>query len=226
MLGGLFGGGCTVDLQLETDPNRKSAAVKGTAVSQRAFIYTDGEDVCGLANVHVKPGKKLEHQGIKVELIGRIETLNERAGNYDFFSITKDLEPPGSLYESKQYRWRFTAVDKTNETYVGTNVRLRYFIRLMVMRSYAGNTTTELDFVVQNLYPPQESNNAIKLEVGIEDCLHIEFEYSKSRYHLRDVVLGKIRRRITRPSRNSRSWTVLLSARSASRFASISVGTI
>ena len=29
-------------------------------------------------------------------------------------------------------------------------------------------------------------------QVGIEDCLHIEFEYNKSRYHLRDVVHGKI----------------------------------
>ena len=30
------------------------------------------------------------------------------------------------------------------------------------------------------------------MQVGIEDCLHIEFEYNKSRYHLRDVVHGKI----------------------------------
>ena len=37
-----------------------------------------------------------------------------------------------------------------------------------------------------------ETNNAIKMEVGIEDCLHIEFEYNKSKYHLQDVVLGKI----------------------------------
>lgn len=56
---------------------------------------------------------------------------------------------------------------------------------------------------------------SLKMEVGIEDCLHIEFEYNKSkfvyilenirvdphhvsslslflRYHLRDVVVGKI----------------------------------
>ncbi|PNH04391.1 Vacuolar protein sorting-associated protein 26B [Tetrabaena socialis] len=30
------------------------------------------------------------------------------------------------------------------------------------------------------------------MEVGIEDCLHIEFEYDKAKYHLRDVVVGKI----------------------------------
>lgn len=30
------------------------------------------------------------------------------------------------------------------------------------------------------------------MEVGIEDCLHIEFEYDKAKYHLNDVVVGKI----------------------------------
>ena len=30
------------------------------------------------------------------------------------------------------------------------------------------------------------------MEVGIEECLHIEFEYNKSKYHLRDVIVGKI----------------------------------
>ena len=31
-----------------------------------------------------------------------------------------------------------------------------------------------------------------QMEVGIEDCLHIEFEYNKARYHLKDSVIGKI----------------------------------
>ena len=30
------------------------------------------------------------------------------------------------------------------------------------------------------------------MEVGIEDCLHIEFEYDKARYHMKDVVVGRI----------------------------------
>ena len=32
----------------------------------------------------------------------------------------------------------------------------------------------------------------MQMEVGIEDCLHIEFEYDKARYHLKDSVIGKI----------------------------------
>jgi vacuolar protein sorting-associated protein 26 len=30
------------------------------------------------------------------------------------------------------------------------------------------------------------------MEVGIEECLHIEFDYDKTYYHLKDVVNGKV----------------------------------
>lgn len=61
----------------------------------------------------------------------------------------------------------------------------------------------EKDLWVYSYKPPVESNSSIKMDVGIEDCLHIEFEYSKSksaayyrttdvRYHLKDVIVGKI----------------------------------
>jgi len=32
----------------------------------------------------------------------------------------------------------------------------------------------------------------VKLEVGIEECLHIEFEYDRLRYHLADVITGRV----------------------------------
>ena len=30
------------------------------------------------------------------------------------------------------------------------------------------------------------------MEVGIEECLHIEFQYNKGKYHMKDCVLGKV----------------------------------
>ena len=39
----------------------------------------------------------------------------------------------------------------------------------------------------------------LQMEVGIEDCLHIEFEYDKARYHLKDSVIGKIYFLLVRP---------------------------
>ena len=66
-------------------------------------------------------------------------------------------------------------------------------------RTYNNHVVEEKDFAVQNAQkaleqqiasePPQQP---VKLEVGIEDCLHIEFEYDRQKYHLKDVILGKI----------------------------------
>ena len=47
------------------------------------------------------------------------------------------------------------------------------------------NLIQELDLAVQTLATYPEMNNPIKMEVGIEECLHIEFEYNKSKYHLK-----------------------------------------
>jgi len=40
----------------------------------------------------------------------------------------------------------------------------------------------EQEILVHALSHYPELNNSIKMEVGIEDCLHIEFEYNKSKW--------------------------------------------
>ncbi|RVW90708.1 Vacuolar protein sorting-associated protein 26A [Vitis vinifera] len=69
---------------------------------------------------------------------------------------------------------------------------LRYILKVTVGRNFVSNIVEYQDFVVHNYTPLPSINNSIKMEVGIEDCLHIEFEYSKSKYHLKDVIIGKI----------------------------------
>jgi len=39
-----------------------------------------------------------------------------------------------------------------------------------------------MDIIVHTLSSYPDMNNSIKMEVGIEDCLHIEFEYNKCKY--------------------------------------------
>lgn len=56
----------------------------------------------------------------------------------------------------------------------------RYFVRVTVARRLA-DIIRERDMWVNSYRMPIEVNNSIKMEVGIEDCLHIEFEYNKSK---------------------------------------------
>ena len=68
----------------------------------------------------------------------------------------------------------------------------RYFVRLSVERKFLPPIQKEQDVWVQIIGTTPQENEAIKMEVGIEDCLHIEFEYERRVYHLNDTITGKI----------------------------------
>eukprot|EP00605_Chrysophyceae_sp_TOSAG23-4_P002500 GSChrysophyteH1.ASY1.ANO1.2763.1 assembled CDS len=165
---------------------RKFVKVQG-GESEWQLVYLGSESVRGTIEIATPNGKKIEHQGIKVERIGQIEMIGDRLSSpTKFTQLVKLLDSAGS--------------------YSGMNVRLRYFLKVTVSRKY-NNYSREVDFAIENpqkvtdAVPHQNSShlvnnsamsNPIKMEVGIEECLHIEFEYDRDRYHLKDVILGKI----------------------------------
>ena len=156
----------------------------------KLLLYYDGENITGKVSIGLK-GRKLEHQGVRVEFIGQIELFYDRGNNHDFLSLVKQLEPPGEMAQDAKYEFDFHQVEKPYETYTGTNVRLRYFLRVTIVRRLS-DIIVEKDIAVHTLSQFPELNNSLKMEVGIEDCLHIEFEYNKAKYHLKDTVVGKI----------------------------------
>lgn len=70
-------------------------------------------------------------------------------------------------------------------------MRLRYFINVVINRNY-NRIHKEEEFIVHNTGEAPDENLPIKMEVGIEECLHIEFEFTKQAYHLKDCILGKV----------------------------------
>ncbi|KAK0523740.1 Vacuolar protein sorting-associated protein 26 [Tilletia horrida] len=181
-----------VDVRLENEDARKQVEVKlDKDRRERCPIYFDGENVKGVIQIRVRDGKKIQHEGIKVEFIGSIEMFYDRGNHYEFLSLTQELASPGELRQAATYEFDFKNVEKQFESYNGINVKLRYFVRVLISRRLA-DVIKEREVWVHSYRMPPEINNAIKMEVGIEDCLHIEFEYNKSKYHLKDVIVGKI----------------------------------
>ncbi|XP_059611843.1 vacuolar protein sorting-associated protein 26B-like [Phlebotomus argentipes] len=188
-----FGQSADLDIVFDGADSRKMAEIKTEdGKKEKYLLYYDGETVSGKVNVTLKkPGSKLEHQGIKIELIGQIELYYDRGNHHEFLSLVKELARPGDLIQNSSYPFEFANVEKPYEVYVGSNVRLRYFLRATVVRRLS-DIIREVDIAVHTLCSYPEVNSPIKMEVGIEDCLHIEFEYNKSKYHLKDVIVGKI----------------------------------
>ncbi|KAH8303323.1 vacuolar protein sorting-associated protein 26 [Drosophila kikkawai] len=189
-----LGFGQSADIEIVFDgAEHKTAEVKGEdGKVEKMLLFYDGETVSGKVNVTLKkPGNKLEHQGIKIEFIGQIELFYDRGNHHEFKCLAKALARPGDLIQNNSYPFDFPNVEKQFEVYAGSNVRLRYFLRATIVRRIS-DITKEVDIAVHTLCSYPEMNNPIKMEVGIEDCLHIEFEYNKSKYHLRDTIIGKI----------------------------------
>ncbi|EPS33575.1 Vacuolar protein sorting-associated protein 26 [Penicillium oxalicum] len=181
-----------IDVVLEDLDERQTVDVKlDKGRRERVPLYMDGESVKGAVTIRPKDGKRLEHTGIKVQFIGSIEMFYDRGNHYEFLSLVQELAAPGELLHPQTFPFNFKNVEKQYESYNGINVKLRYFVRVTVSRRMA-DVIREKDLWVYSYRMPPETNSPIKMDVGIEDCLHIEFEYSKSKYHLKDVIVGRI----------------------------------
>ncbi|KAI7854549.1 vacuolar protein sorting-associated protein 26-domain-containing protein [Circinella umbellata] len=158
---------------------------------QKLPLYFDREPVRGKVSIKASQGKRLEHNGVRVECVGSIVIFNDSSQSKEFLCLSQELAAPGEVLKPNM-EFEFRNVEKQYECYYGINVQLRYFVRVVVARRM-GNLVKESDILVRSYDPPKEvTPHSIKMEVGIEDCLHIEFEYNKSTYHLKDVIVGKI----------------------------------
>ncbi|KAK4480526.1 hypothetical protein RD792_013602 [Penstemon davidsonii] len=233
---GAFKPACNISVTFSDGKTRKQVPLKKeNGQTVMVPLFQSQENISGKISIEPVSGKKVEHNGIKVELLGQIEMYFDKGNFYDFTSLGKykslelflteavyqlcvcfisfsmagifpldmtdvflvvpvvrELDVPGEIYERKTFPFEFSTVEMPYETYNGVNVRLRYVLKVTISRGYAGSIMEYQDFVVRNYSPPSSINNSIKMEVGIEDCLHIEFEYNKSKYHLKDVIIGKI----------------------------------
>jgi vacuolar protein sorting-associated protein 26 len=131
----------------------------------------------------------------------------DRGNHYEFLSLVQELASPGEMRAAQNFDFEFKNVEKQYESYNGINVKLRYvrcqprhpllaavqlitahaclvanryYVRVTISRRLT-DVVKERDIWVHSYRMPPDSNNAIKMEVGIEDCLHIEFEYNKSK---------------------------------------------
>lgn len=123
-------------------------------------------------------------------------------GAVEFLSYVKEVASGGTLTGIVALKFTFPRPELPYESYNGVNGKIRYFLRAIVSKTgyTSNNLVKDQDIVVQNiessiLLPggPLSSSNillsnntnesssgqGVKLEVGIEDCLHIEFEYDK-----------------------------------------------
>ncbi|GIL50500.1 hypothetical protein Vafri_6639 [Volvox africanus] len=197
ILGLVQGAAARIDLEFKNErgqPYKKTAPVKTkTGETEDINLFTNKDNILGEIRVTPLTTKKFEHQGIRVQLVGQIELLSERGSPHDFVNLVRELAPGGELPTSKTFPFEFRNVELQYDSYRGSQVRCRYLLRVTVVgKGMTPDSRRDFPIWVRNYEKLHEPTVPIKMEVGIEDCLHIEFEYDNAKYHLRDVVVGKI----------------------------------
>jgi len=165
-------------------------------------IYSTDQNVSGFVNLKLENrNKPYEHLGVNIEFIGRTEVFSLMEGKpfHNFISVKKELLSPGVLTSSSRVPFSFQNLDLQDETYGGRNICLRHFIRVTLERKFLPPKVKEKDIIIQKmqsidhiLQNMNKQNKPIKMEVGIEDCLHIEFEFNKKYYHLSEIIHGQV----------------------------------
>lgn len=190
----------TIDISLAEVSGRR---FRNGADGLPRCIVRSGDTISGSVKVCVMGAKRLDHAGVRIELRGVINARGEKAP-YDFVQLVQELTPPGSATGILALPFSFYTPTLPNDSYAGALATVRYFLRAIVTTKGgfvgASGIVKEVDFIVENyeeegasaIVPTNpggaraaaevgaiDTNAAVKLEVGIEDCLHIEFEYNK-----------------------------------------------
>jgi len=188
-----FGDPPKIDILLENEASRPLHFLEGNPKGPQGYpIYTGNEPISGIVIVQCED--ELSYENLRIEFIGEIEHAFERGRHSRFVHLEAFLgKHQGTLPAGKrQMNFSFPNAVKQQDSYHGYNVFLRYYLKFTCERSLASDFVQEKEIWVEHYTSSPEINSPLKMEVGIEDCLHLEFEYNQHRYHLNDAIVGKI----------------------------------
>ena len=184
-----------VEIILKEIPDRRCVYLRDDDDKRiKLPAFYDQENVTGEVIVSLT-SRSFEHKGIKIMLIGIIENKIDNKILSQFITLSKDLSPPSTLYEQvNTFKFSFNNVEKSYESYRGVNFNVRYVLRVTI-KCTLRELSFEREFGVSH---PQKKdilltdNEPIKLNVGIEDKLHLAFELDRNKYSTKDIITGKI----------------------------------
>ena len=188
-------------------PDTILTTLSGTKKEFQTFYSTD--PIKGSIQITLNNNSnKVHHSGIKIELIGEIDIHinNEESNNINnnqfnrFLYLSKNLSSQGYLNNKiNNFDFEFKAMEKPYDSYVGKKFSIKYFLLVTIDMGFS-LIKKEKEICVfncdKNLKKTNElftnDNNKIKVEIGVENLLHVCFELDRKNYHLKDVISGKV----------------------------------
>ncbi|KAL0237561.1 hypothetical protein PCE1_000955 [Barthelona sp. PCE] len=173
------------DIQIEfADEDKQPTDNDGLPI----YNHTDGLS----GKINIAPNTEIEHTGVSIELIGELVVFEHPAADTKFLTLKQSFDIESPWTEPKELDFWFNSAEKPYESFSGVHARIKYYVKVSITRAGRPDITETKDFIVHMHKKAPMIETPIKLEVGLENRLHIEFEYDKDTYSFNDVILGKI----------------------------------
>ena len=172
--------------------------------------FYGSEPIKGSIQIILNNSQKLNHSGIKIELIGEIDihindndaenSMNSNNQFNRFLSLTNNISSQGTLNkEINIFNFEFKSIEKPYDSYRGKKFSIKYVL-LVTLNIGLSTIKKEKEICIFNCDKNikkinklfANDNNKIKVEIGVENLLHVCFELDRKNFHLKDVITGKV----------------------------------
>jgi len=203
-------GSATIEILVDDTyhPNTIMSNIYGNKLECPTFYGS--EPIKGSIQIILNNSQKLNHSGIKIELIGEVDvhindseaedSMNSNNQFNRFLSLTNNISSHGTLNkEINIFNFDFKSIEKPYDSYRGKKFSIKYIL-LVTINIGLSSIKKEKEICIfncdKNLKKINQlfvnDNNKIKVEIGVENLLHVCFELDRKNFHLKDVITGKV----------------------------------
>eukprot|EP00483_Globobulimina_turgida_P001441 UN01443 len=169
----------------------------GDKAQENEFIpvYSDGCAVSGHLDIILPDNcMEFEYDEIAIYLVGHV-ICPEIDEDSVFLSHKISLhKKSGILTQNTEFDWRFAHPSLKLDSHYGSLFKCRYFIRAIINRPkiFQANIKLDHDFMVMNVVK-LNTKKTIAMQVGVDDCLHIKFEYDNVNISTNGCLKGHVK---------------------------------
>ena len=162
------------------------------STQEEILIFSNKENI--KVNIEIIPSviSHFEHLGLKLQLIGEMRN-NDNNKITTFLNETQTLLQEGKIIKPKKICHIFYNIKAPIETYYGTHFCIRYYIQVKLIRKLFNTEKFYVkNFIVENITKTPIMNGNCRLEIGVTNKLHMEYELFQNKFDLNDVIVGKL----------------------------------
>ena len=186
----------SLKINIEASSHKPFKYLENNQLKEYATFFPS-DNIKGDFIIELNQNYFLEHQGIKVNLIGIIENTKNPSSSTKFYEEFLTISSADKINnEITKFNFNFPPKEKPYESYFGSSIKIRYYVCVNVLSS-TNNLSNQIEIIIlkplsRELFLKEE-NPPLKMEIGVENLIHIIFEVNKTNYFLRDVIIGKVK---------------------------------